>query len=92
MSTLRYIVLHLTIDQMESPIDGTDELEEEDFPDVKDMILCKDFVDVEMALQKAEKKMVDWSVWEIIDKPAGPKSERRAVVFNPDGKTIRSIQ
>ncbi len=59
---------------------------------VEDVVLCKDFVDVAMALKKSEKKGAEWAVFEVLDKPTGKTTVRRAVVFEKDGQSIRSIQ
>jgi hypothetical protein len=68
------------------------EPEELEVTDRVDVVLCKDFVDVAMALKKSEKKGAEWAVFEVLDKPTGKTTVRRAVVFEKDGQSIRSIE
>ncbi len=71
--------------------------------DVQDMVLCKDFVDVSLAIEQAQKKSLDWAVFEVIpehfeitrashQKLVPAKTVRRAVRFEKDGKTISGVE
>jgi hypothetical protein len=91
---VNFIVVHVTTEPVdpEGSFSGSIDEEDSQVADVRDLILCKDKVDVGMALEKAEKSGYDWAVYEVLDKPTGQKTARRAVVFEKDGKTIRSIE
>jgi hypothetical protein len=91
---VNFIVIHVTTEPTDPAgvFDGSIDEEDSQVADVRDCILCKDKVDVEMALAKAEKNGHDWAVYEILDKPTGKKTARRAIIFEKDGKTIRRFE
>ena len=92
--TLRSVVVHVTTEPVDPSGEFEGSIDEEDAyeADVKDLVLCKDKIDVEFALKKAEGLHLDWAVFEILDKPTGNVTKRRAVIFEKDGTTIRRFE
>lgn len=89
---MRYIVVHVTTEPIDpdGSFEGSIDEDEQYQPLVKAVVLCKDKEGVGRAIKSAEKLQdgTDWAVFEV----KGNKTDRCAVVFEKDGKTVVSIQ
>jgi hypothetical protein len=95
---LKYLVVQVTTEAVDPDGHFEGSIDEEDAwsAEVKDVVLCADAAGVGEAIRKAGKKGLDWAVFEVIETwtkgvGAGSRTERRAVTFEKDGKTVREV-
>ena len=94
---MRYIVVHVSLEEMDPCLD---ESTQESSPDVRNLIICGGLKEVGEAI--SSRGDCDWAVFEVVEKPTGKKvgafdvmkqtAERRAVVFEKDGKTVKRVE
>ena len=93
---MKYIVVHITTEpnDPDGAFEGSLGEDEQYVPEVKAVLLCKDKEGVGKAIEAAgkwrllEDGCLDWAVFEV----KGSKTERRSVIFEKNGKSVRSIQ
>ena len=86
---MRYLVVSVTTEMVDPNGDFEGSIDEEDsqVADVKGITLCRLRTDVGDAIARSLKDGCDWAVFEVV----GNKTERRAVTFEPDGRTVKAI-